>query len=90
MKGTVDGTTQINNFESSNEERLIRSNTEQIQYKNLSDSGTTTKSQDTGDVLKSINVFGHQQTQAFKPKMDWREYFQGDELDKAYQIVEVE
>jgi len=49
MKGTVAGTTQVNNLESSNDEGLIRSNTEQINYKNLSDSGTTTKSQDTGN-----------------------------------------
>lgn len=39
----------MNNLESSNEEKLIRSNSHQINYKNLSDSGTTTKSQDTGN-----------------------------------------
>jgi len=25
-----------------------------------------------------------------RPKLDWREFFNNEELDKAYQIVEVE
>jgi hypothetical protein len=61
----------------SDNEGLMRSNTEQINCKNLSDSG----SQDTG-ILTSF--FGNPK------KVDWREYFEDAELDKAYQIVEVE
>lgn len=57
----------------------MRSNTEQVNFKNLSDSG----SQDTG-ILTSF--FGN----AAGKKADWREYFEDAELDKAYQIVEVE
>ena len=34
--------------------------------------------------LSNIGIFGK------NLKADWREYFEGDELDKAYQIVEVE
>ena len=54
----------------------MRSNTENIIQKNLSSSC----SQDTG----IGSLFGAQK------KADWREYFEDTELDKAYQIVEVE
>ena len=45
----------------------------------LSESGVS--SHDTG-----LSIFGNKN----KPKMDWREFFQKEELDNAYQIVEVE
>jgi hypothetical protein len=48
-----------------------------MNIRNSSESG----SQDTG-ILTSF--FGNQK------KVDWREYFEDAELDKAYQIVEVE
>jgi hypothetical protein len=51
-------------------DELIRSNTEQNNFKNLSDSG----SNDTG-ILGSF--FGNK-------KPDWREYFEDTELEKAY------
>ena len=59
--------------------QLLRANTEN--FKN-SDSGNTNNSKDTG-ILGGM--FGKQVL-----KQDWREYFGDEELDKAYQIVEVE
>ena len=57
MKGTAAGTTQVNNFESSNEDRLMRSNTEKLNGKNLSDSGqmSNTGSKDTANILGSLS-----------------------------------
>ena len=55
-------------------DQLLRSNTEQPKQ-NGSDSGST-------EILNSF--FGTAK------KADWREYFEDAELDKAYQIVEVE
>lgn len=50
----------MNNFESSNEERLVRSNTEKLNGKNLSDSGqmSNTGSKDTANILGSLSQFG--------------------------------
>jgi hypothetical protein len=90
MKGTAAATTQIHNFESSNDDPLMRSNTEKLDGKNLSDSGqmSNTNSKDTGNIMGSLSQFGGKKN--LNLKADWREYFEGEELDKAYQIVEVE
>lgn len=37
-----------------------------------------------------MSMFGSKGTGFKNNRLDWREYFDGDELDKAYQIVEVE
>lgn len=81
----------LNNLETnSNEEQLLRSNTEQLNVRpNLSDSGTT-PSQDTGGGNILGGMFNKGAKGGAAAGLDWREYFQGDELDKAYQIVEVE
>jgi len=69
---------------SSGDNNFNRANTDQnalLGLVGISDSGT---SYDTGN---TFSVGGKQVT---RPKMDWRQFFEGDELDKAYQIVEVE
>ena len=90
MNGTAAQTTNVNNFESSNDDPLMRSNTEKLNGKNLSDSGqmSNTNSKDTGNIMGSLSQFGGKKN--VNLKADWREYFQDEELDKAYQIVEVE
>lgn len=86
MKGTAaSGKNQVGQLESS-DDNFPRSNTEKLKF---SDSG----SQDTsgGNLLSSISMFGSKNNSGLKNnRLDWREYFDGDELDKAYQIVEVE
>ena len=85
-RGTVGGmNNKLNEFDSSgNEEHYNRSNTENVNV--LSDQNLSTKSQETG--ANSLSIFGSKVNQ--KAKLDWREYFEDAELDKAYQIVEVE
>lgn len=76
------GTGKLNNEQgSSNDEDFLRANTEQIAKQ--SDTITSHRSHEAGPNLLSSAM---QQ----KQRMDWREYFEGEELDKAYQIVEVE
>lgn len=70
----------------------MRSNTEQVNFVNLSDGKTdgqnsSANGKDSGG-LASLSVFGNKNHT--KPRLDWREYFEDTELDKAYQIVEVE
>ena len=77
---------KLNEFDSSgNEEHYNRSNTENVNV--LSDQNLSTKSQETGGP-NSLSIFGSKVNQ--KAKLDWREYYEDAELDKAYQIVEVE
>ena len=40
------------------------------------------------DTAQSLSIFGGKGFT--RPNLDWREFFNGEELDKAYQIVEVE
>lgn len=75
MKGAYDN--------SSGTEGFVRSNTDQLKINANSDSGTV-QSQDTGN----LSIFGGKNFA--RPKADWREFFEEQELDKAYQIVEVE
>jgi len=93
MKGTAAGTTNINNpdrpwMDTSNDDQLMRSNTEQLPMKNLSDSSITKKSIESGGILGSVSMFGHLTKD--KNKLEWRNFFDEEELDRAYQIVEVE
>mmetsp|Transcript_34725 Transcript_34725/g.53303 ORF Transcript_34725/g.53303 Transcript_34725/m.53303 type:complete len:90 (-) Transcript_34725:4452-4721(-) len=73
---------------------ILRSNTEQItQPKNLSDSGgTTNKSQGDnmggsmlGNLLGGLPGLGGSGSKpGSNPRLNWREYFEGEELEKAY------
>jgi len=57
-----------------NEEQLYRSTTDQININDKSsESGT---SHDTG----TLSIFGNRS----KPRLDWREFFKDQELEKAY------
>jgi len=49
---------------------------------------SNTGSKDTGNILGSLSQFGGKKGLGLQA--NWREFFEGDELDKAYQIVEVE
>ena len=76
------GTGKLNHEQgSSNDEDFLRSNTEQI-----------AKHSDTITSHRSHEAWPNHLSSVMqqKQRMDWREYFEGEELDKAYQIVEVE
>lgn len=49
---------------------------------------SNTGSKDTGNILGSLSQFGGKK--GLNLQANWREFFEGEELDKAYQIVEVE
>ena len=49
---------------------------------------SNTGSKDTGNILGSLSQFGGKR--GLNLQANWREFFEGEELDKAYQIVEVE
>ena len=67
----------------------MRANTEQIPQ-NFSDSSIAKFSiESTGNLTGSkSNIFGQLNKDAIK--MEWRNFFEEDELNRAYQIIEVE
>jgi hypothetical protein len=69
---------------------MMRSYIEKLYEKNLSDSGqiSNTNSKDTSNIMGSMIEFGGKKN--LNLKAGWREYFEREDLDKAYQIVEVE
>lgn len=87
VKGTATGTSKHNNLDSSNDDQLMRANTEQIPQ-NFSDTSITKISiESTGNASRS-GIFG--QLRKDPIRMEWRNFFEEDELNRAYQIVEVE
>lgn len=76
---------KLEDLDTSNDDHLMRSNTEQVNFANLSDGKTDGQN---SSAAGSLSVFGSRNH--IKPRRDWREYFEDTELDKAYQIVEVE
>lgn len=89
VKGTAAGTSKNNNLDSSNDDQLMRANTEQIPQ-NFSDSSITKISIESGGNItgNKSGIFGQLNKEPFK--MEWRNFFEEDELNRAYQIVEVE
>ena len=67
----------------------MRANTEQIPQ-NFSDSSITKISIESGGNItdSKSGIFGQLNKEPFK--MEWRNFFEEDELNRAYQIVEVE
>lgn len=49
----------------------------------ISDSGASSH-----DTAQSLSIFAGKGFS--RPRLDWRQFFKDEELDKAYQIIEVE